>query len=196
MKKMREEAAVLEAMPEEEREFEENKMRQAKLAEQFHVRAHRRYTQLEAAKEKAEKEGKRKFDQDKPERERQKEAERLRQKQKEDEEQVRQDRRKAQEVKDRIEVLERTKDWTEVIEEAKVTGRERFMAEEEERGRGDVEVMEEEWQEIAASYDVLLPGLYLHIPESLEFVERHCCKVDQTGHKLTMVSLVAKRLRV
>lgn len=55
----------------------------------------------------------------------------MRKKQKEDEEEER-ERRKIQKVKDRMEVLERKKDWKEVIEGVKVTGGERYMEEERE----------------------------------------------------------------
>lgn len=46
--------------------------------------------------------------------------------------------------------------------------------------------MEEEWQAIAATFDFLLPGIHVHILESLNFVERHACKVDRSGDKLAM----------
>ena len=177
------EAAKLEALPDEEKELEENRQRLANVEKRFHVKAHRRYVQREAAKERNEKEGEERFKVDKSAKQRQKEGEAMRKKQKADEEQVEREKRRREEVEERIEILERKKDWTEVIEEAKVTGRERFMTEEEEKGRGDVEAMEREWQEIAATYDVLLPGDYIHIPESLDFVERHSCKVNRAGDR-------------
>ena len=191
------EAALLEALPEEERDLEENKQRQTNLEKRFHVKAHRRYVQREAARVRDEKEAEEMFKEDKDERTRQKEGERLRKKQKANEEQEKREREKMEGIKERIEVLERKKDWTEVIEEAKITGRERFMAEEEgEKGRVDLEAMEREWQEIAASFDVLLPGEYIHIPESLDFVERHYCKLDRAGDISPPTSLVVKKSRV
>ena len=164
--------------------MEENKQRLSKLEKQFHVKAHRRYEQRETAKVKAEEEGKKRFESDRPARERQKEAEKKRKKQKEDEAREKRDREKVQGVKDRIEALEKKReweDWVEVIERAKVTGRERYVEGEEEGGREYEEVMEEEWKAIADTFDVLLPGIHIHIPESLEWVERHACRVNRSG---------------
>ena len=126
MKRMREESAALAALPEEEKQTEENKLRLKKVEEQFHTIAHRRHVLREAAKERAEKEGKERFAEDKPERERQKEAEKLRQEQKAEEEQMRREKEKVQNIRDRMEALERKKDWTKVIEEAKIAGGERY----------------------------------------------------------------------
>ena len=175
------EAAALESLTEEEKELEENKNRKQNLDKRFHVKAHRRYVQREAAKKKAEEEGDKRFETDQPERERQKEGERMRKKQRAEEEQVRRDRERLERVKDQMEALERKKDWKEVIETAKVTGRERYLDDEREEGREDKEVIEAEWQEIAATFDVLLPGVHVHIPESLDYVERHACKLDRAG---------------
>ena len=182
-KNMLAEAAKLEELPEEEKELEENRQRQANLEKRFHVKAHRRHVQRDVAKEKAEREGAERFKEDMSARERQKKGEEMRKKQKAEEAAVERERERMQGVKDRIEALERRQDWKETMEEAKVTGRERFMEEEAEKGREDEEVLEAEWQELAAEYDVLLPGVHLHIPESLDFVERHACKVDRSGDK-------------
>ena len=182
---MREESAALAALPEEEKESEENKIRLKKVEEKFHTIAHRRHVLRDAAKERAEKEGRQRFAEDKPERERQKEAERMRQKQKGEEEQEKREREKVQGIRDRIEALERKKDWKETMEEAKITGGERYRDEEREKGREDEGVIEEEWQAIAATFNVLLPAVYVHIPESLDFIERHACKVDRAGNKFS-----------
>ena len=177
------EAAKLEELTEEEKELEENKQRKANVEKRFHVKAHRRYVQRENAKVKAEKEGADRFKEDLPARERQKKGEEMRKKQKADEEQVERERRAMEGVRERMEVLERKKDWKEVIENAKITGRERYLEEEREGGRVDEEVIEEEWQAIAATFNVLLPGIHVHIPESLDFVERHACKLNRAGNK-------------
>ena len=84
-KNMLAEAARLEELPEEEKELEANRQRQANLEKRFHIKSHRRYVQREAAKQQAEKDGEKRFGEDKSARERQKEGEEMRKKQKAEE---------------------------------------------------------------------------------------------------------------
>ena len=146
----------LSGLSEEQKKLKEYQQRIQLQADKDHLKARRRHDQRERARQKKEKEGKERFKVDKSAKERQKEAEKKRKDQQKEE----------AELKGRVEKLKMMKEKLLKmggVEEAKELI-EREMEEEEEEEEVEIEV-EDNWQAIAAEFDVVLPAVKTQYPK-------------------------------